>query len=594
MEQSGTGMSFRFCLFNGHQRDAVEFWLEEAAGGDELTVEDLQRQVSSLAQISTENLILLFCLRQAFHMLFESDADLLQALSLPKPKDHLLGKPLFVNLSSHTRRRRLKLVGCVGDEEGVGIGARSGKGLVLDRLEGSMVEHVAALGSRVNVLFVFDRSVIFKPFPSTLAMQSLVVRAKQENDYQEVFECMKQNIENLRVNTYHVLCQWKTIQAVKLNLNHYLEQLLSITNDFATKYAAFHSDVSSKLQGLEAEVSKLNQVKIPASVNSRLKVDALSEVTLADVVKIDMSIQEELEKLDRSIKKKAQYLADRFSAIEDELVNSPVYSWVPPTLPEVSPSSERVREAADLLAGGSECHETLVRLSKEVESEVDEVVSDGRLLNEKFMQTLVLVSRVQSDIQQMINKAFTWKGIFSSGEALKEQVERIRQLPTTFAACLSEVVRRKSFSKLYAAEIQRLAEEVGSLREEEVKRREEFMRNHGQLLPGGIVPGIQEIQIPHIEIVRRQFDAQLPNVSLEEVHQVYISLDGSSQSPTTGQVSKELPEQKGAVLLEPAEALIESNSKQLKGEIERLQSENDSLKAELLMLKQQFKSQSDE
>ena len=582
---------FRFCLFNGHLREATEFVLpsRESDGNDaSTTVEELQRKVASLAQIGTDNMILLFCLPLAKDLLFGPGDGIATALRLPKRKEDGAAKPLFVNLSSHTRKRRVVSIGCVAEE--VGDNERVEQVRVRVGSE-SVVDYVAGRREGMNVLFVFDRSVIFKPVHPTGGVEAVVVRAKQDDDYQEIFECIQKNAENARLNGYRTMCQWKTIQAVKLNLNHYLEKLLSITNDFSTQSAEFHDDISQKLLGLEKEVAKIGKTVLPDSVKNRLKLQSVSAVTLADLVKVDLSIQVELEKLDRSISKKAQYLAEKFADIEDELLGSEVYCWEPPEMLARYPEKERVAEAADLLEGGMEYYGSLVQLSKQIESEVQDVAGIGRLMNEKFMQTLVLVSRVQSDIQQMTNKAFTWKEIFSSGETLKEQVSRMRELPNTFAACLAEVVRRRSFAKVYASEIQRLAEEVGTRREEEVKRREAFMRVRGQLLPSGIIPGIHDIQIPHIEVVRRQFDSQLPHVTIDEVHKAYIALDGLSEVSVV-QENTDAPEQKGAVLLEPAEPSEESNAKQLKGEIERLQCENESLKAELLTLKQELKSKS--
>lgn len=77
-----------------------------------------------------------------------------------------------------------------------------------------------------------------------------------------------------------------------------------------------------------------------------------------------------------------------------------------------------------------------------------------------------------------------------------------------YIACLSEIVRRRKYGKVFTQKIQAMGEELGALRENEMEHREEFLRTFGQHLPRDFVPGLAE-KPSHCEFRMRPFDQVL-------------------------------------------------------------------------------------
>jgi autophagy-related protein 11 len=77
--------------------------------------------------------------------------------------------------------------------------------------------------------------------------------------------------------------------------------------------------------------------------------------------------------------------------------------------------------------------------------------------------------------------------------------------PESYVACLKEIARRLQYGRKFSDRIQSMAEELAHLREQEVQKREVFLRNYGQHLPRDFVPGLAE-KPSHCEFRMRPFD----------------------------------------------------------------------------------------
>lgn len=75
----------------------------------------------------------------------------------------------------------------------------------------------------------------------------------------------------------------------------------------------------------------------------------------------------------------------------------------------------------------------------------------------------------------------------------------------SYEACLKEITRRLKYGRMFSDRIQSMAEELAHLREQEVQKREGFLRNYGQHLPRDFVPGLAE-KPSHCEFRMRPYD----------------------------------------------------------------------------------------
>ena len=67
--------------------------------------------------------------------------------------------------------------------------------------------------------------------------------------------------------------------------------------------------------------------------------------------------------------------------------------------------------------------------------------------------------------------------------AAVEELAHVRNMPQAYEAALAEVVRRRSFGRVYVSKVEAVAESLARLRASEVRHRERFLRRHGANLP---------------------------------------------------------------------------------------------------------------
>ena len=147
-------------------------------------------------------------------------------------------------------------------------------------------------------------------------------------------------------------------------------------------------------------------------------------------------------------------------------------------------------------------------------------VQDGEIaakgaLSVRLFHRLRSISQLQSQIAELRNKLHLYASLLERVHMYCSQLLLMRRLPATYHACLAEVARRRQFGQLYARRGHDAAESLASLREEEVGRRDDFMREHGALLPRGM-PQLSLLlgeRPPYFEIGTNSSESQLISLS---------------------------------------------------------------------------------
>lgn len=80
------------------------------------------------------------------------------------------------------------------------------------------------------------------------------------------------------------------------------------------------------------------------------------------------------------------------------------------------------------------------------------------------------VSSLQSQIRDISNTLSMLKEAATAQREQFSELDHLQQLPDSYTACLSEIVRRRMYGRMFSDKIQSMAEELAQLRENEVRK----------------------------------------------------------------------------------------------------------------------------
>lgn len=148
---------------------------------------------------------------------------------------------------------------------------------------------------------------------------------------------------------------------------------------------------------------------------------------------------------------------------------------------------------------------------------------------------LRVVSGLQSRIRELNARVVDHKEALTSQANAVAELVHVEAMPAAYKACLQEVVRRRTFEKLYVAEVEAAADKLSRLRASETYAREAFLRRHGRHLPKNLVRGLND-RPPHVDILTRPFDTALPAIDAASIEPADspVSSDAEEQSTVSG------------------------------------------------------------
>ena len=128
---------------------------------------------------------------------------------------------------------------------------------------------------------------------------------------------------------------------------------------------------------------------------------------------------------------------------------------------------------------------------------------------------LRVISQLQSSIAELRNRLQLYGTLLARVRMYCEQLHLMRRLPSTYLACLEEVIMRQRVQEATNAQIRHTAETVAAAREQEAQRRDEFMREHGVLLPRGLpaLSALLQARPPYVEFSTSVSDVRLMEFS---------------------------------------------------------------------------------
>lgn len=128
------------------------------------------------------------------------------------------------------------------------------------------------------------------------------------------------------------------------------------------------------------------------------------------------------------------------------------------------------------------------------------------------------VKSVQFSIKDMMNELHAFQEVMGHKEKEFDNLKLVNGISHAYRACLAEVVRRKSSSKLYMGLAGQLAERLAAERETEIRRREGFCKAWSKYIPHDILTSMGLFDFPSqcdVNIV--PFDTNLIDIDVVDV-----------------------------------------------------------------------------
>jgi hypothetical protein len=351
--------------------------------------------------------------------------------------------------------------------------------------------------------------------------------------------------------------QEKALEIAKANLDHFYKMILQTYMDFIKHHSLQHRIHSNLLANFGRDLEKLKSCKLIPCLqmnNRKCLLDFVKEENLRKVVEDCSSSHRQFETkvaefkqefselkestehlfsnrasfltrdLEQTIKNHHRYLDEQktiMQALSKDV--GMVKKLVDDCLSNNISSSLRPHDAVSALGPMYEghekryipkmqsCEQSITQLLDFCKSKKDEM----NVFVHTYMQKIAFIQYTIKDVRFKFS-VFT--------EALKRQSEQfehlkiIRGIGPAYRACLAEVVKRKALMKLYMGTAGQLAEKLATKREDEVRRREEFLKIHSVYIPRDILAAMGLFDNPSpCDVNIAPFDTSLIGIDISDI-----------------------------------------------------------------------------
>ncbi|KAL2936473.1 Autophagy-related protein 11 [Bienertia sinuspersici] len=132
-----------------------------------------------------------------------------------------------------------------------------------------------------------------------------------------------------------------------------------------------------------------------------------------------------------------------------------------------------------------------------------------------YMQKIAYIQHTIKDVRLQFN---AFSEAIKRQDAVFDGLKVVRGIGPAYRACLAEVVRRKASMKLYMGMAGQLAEKLATRREDEVRRREEFLKAQSSYIPRDVIAAMGLFDTPSqcdVNIV--PFDTSLLDIDIRDI-----------------------------------------------------------------------------
>ncbi|KNA21628.1 hypothetical protein SOVF_041340 isoform B [Spinacia oleracea] len=132
-----------------------------------------------------------------------------------------------------------------------------------------------------------------------------------------------------------------------------------------------------------------------------------------------------------------------------------------------------------------------------------------------YMQKIAYIQHTIKDVRLQFN---AFSEAIKRQDAVFEGLKVVRGIGPAYRSCLAEVVRRKASMKLYMGMAGQLAEKLATKREDEVRRREDFLKAQSSFIPRDVLAAMGLFDTPSqcdVNIV--PFDTSLLDIDIRDI-----------------------------------------------------------------------------
>ncbi|KAM5554119.1 autophagy-related protein 11 [Rosa sericea] len=424
--------------------------------------------------------------------------------------------------------------------------------------------------------------------------------------------------------------QQRAVEVAKGNLDQYYRMINQNYTEFMKRYSQQHRIHSDLLVNLGRDVEKLRSIKLhPAlqSANRKCLSDFVKEENLRKVGENCTSSHKQFENkvsqfkqmfgevkrkveelfsntaslpirnLELTIKEHQRYINEQKSIMQSlsKDVNT-VKKLVDDCLSSQLSSSLRPHDAVSALGPMYDVHDKnhLPRMqacdnkiSKLLEFCKDKKNEMNMFLH-NYMQKITYISYIIKDAKLQFP---VFREAMVRQDDLFFEIKLVRGIGPAYRACLAEIVRRKASLKLYMGMAGQLAERLATKREAEVRRREEFLKDHSSYIPRDVLASMGLYDTPNqCDVNIAPFDTGLLDVDISDLDRYApdylagLSSKGSFRgSYSMSNESSQSAEAEELTLdsLEKSEELLEGSELVEIAGTSKMEVENAKLKAEL-------------
>ncbi|KAG9156750.1 hypothetical protein Leryth_020923 [Lithospermum erythrorhizon] len=351
--------------------------------------------------------------------------------------------------------------------------------------------------------------------------------------------------------------QERALEIARGNLDHFYRMINQNYKDFMNYYLQQRRSHSHLLMNFGRYIERLRSCKILPALqipNRKCLLDFLKEENLRKLV-------EDFNSSHKQFENKVSEFKQEFGDLErnaEHLFSTKASSLIKELEVTIKDHQRHINEQKSIMQALSKDVDTVKKLvddclSSELSSSLrphDAVSALGPMYDghdksylpkmqtcERSISELLRYSRdkknemnifVHNYMQKMAYIQYTIKDVrfkFSVfQEALKRQSDQfehlkvVRGIGPAYRACLAEVVRRKSTMKLFMGMAGQLAERLATKREDEVKRREEFVKLHGLYIPQDVLASMGLYDTPsQCDVNIAPFDMNLLDIDVSDI-----------------------------------------------------------------------------
>jgi len=142
-------------------------------------------------------------------------------------------------------------------------------------------------------------------------------------------------------------------------------------------------------------------------------------------------------------------------------------------------------------------------------------------LNRELIQRLKHISQIQNTIKGLSGQLSTWEGAWSQLNDDLGHVRATRRLPEAYRSFLREVVRHRTYARVFEKKVCDAVEKIAEFRQTEVSLREAFLRESGSVLPKSFLakaPALAIAPPPFAPTIPPEPEtSQLPRITAEDL-----------------------------------------------------------------------------